>query len=272
MVNNKISKEELIAQVIKLNITLSRRPKKRDNSSLNYHAKKKFGSWNKLMQEAGFKVKFYQNINKIEFNEDFAYFLGLVITDGHIVYDRNKGKYKVGLYTSYPEEKEMLLKFIRFLFDYDAGVSSRMYGFNKRPNYEIRIASKNLVEFLVNKFEIFAGAKSLKVKVPKIIINSDDKRIKGAFLRGVIDGDGSILKKSIKIASGSKKFLLDIKKLLATMEINSSNVIRDNRITNTFAIRIGSRVMKKLYELLYFSKDTYHYPRKRMLWKTNIFK
>lgn len=272
MKNNTVSKKEIITQIHDLTAKLCRRPKKRDSSYLNYYAKKEFGSWNKLMQAAGFKVRFYQKIKCITFDEKFSYFMGLLATDGHIVYDKTKGKYKVAIYTSYPEEKEILLKLIHSLFDYKAGVSSRMYGFNKKPNYEIRIASRNLVEALVNKFGLLPGAKSLNITVPKCILNSADSKVKGAFLRGVIDGDGSVLTKSIKIASGSKSFLSGIKKMLDDLSICSGKIAVDNKLTNTLSIRIGLIGARKLHDFMFPSEDAYSYPRKKILWKTNIFK
>jgi len=53
----------------------------------------------------------YQKISSIDFNEDFAYSLGLLITDGHIVYNKIKKRYKSNLYTSYPKEKNMIRLF-----------------------------------------------------------------------------------------------------------------------------------------------------------------
>lgn len=166
----------------------------------------------------------------------------------------------------------MLLKLIRQLFGYNAGVSSRMYGFNKRSNYEIRINSKNLVKMLTSEFGLTAGAKSLSVVVPKQIRNTKDNKIKGAFLRGVIDGDGSILKGVIKIASGSVRLLEGIKKLLGDLGIHSGKVIKDNKKTSTVSIRIcGNENIIKLYKILYPENTCFYYARKRDIWKNNTF-
>jgi len=203
------------------------------------------------MKAAGYKVKFYQKIDSIKFNEDFAYFLGLLITDGHIYFNKNLKNYKVAIYTSYPEEKEMLLKLIKYLFNYNLPFTSRMYGFNKKPNYEIRIDSKYLAMVLINDYNIPSGAKSLTVLMPTKIMDSSTK-IKIAFLRGIIDGDGSISGNSVKIASGSKEFLQRLKKLLGSLTIFSGRVIKDNKNTNTFSIRICRKAdlikIKSIYD------------------------
>ena len=116
MVKKKISKQELINIVKSLYKNAGSIPQKRDDNNLNYYAKKVFGSWNKLIQAAGFDVKFYQKITCIRVDENFAYFIGLLVTDGHIVYDSTNKKYKANLYTSYPEEKNMIFNLIKNYF------------------------------------------------------------------------------------------------------------------------------------------------------------
>jgi len=167
MKNKKISKNELIRRVAVLERRLNRKPRKRDDNSLNYYARKILGSWNNLIKSVGYKIKVNQEIKSIKFNEGFAYFLGLLITDGHIVCNNDLKKYQLAIYTSYFEEKEMLLALIKELFDYKAGVSQRICGFNKRPNFEIRITSKNLVKTIIKDYNISAGPKSLNCVVPK---------------------------------------------------------------------------------------------------------
>jgi intein/homing endonuclease len=256
----KISKNELIRQVKDIAVKLKRRPQKRDDMILNYNARKYFGSWNNLMKSAGYKVRYYQKINSVKFDEDFAYFLGLLITDGHIHSNNITKRYKIAIYTSYNDEKKMIARLIKKLFNYNPGITSRMYGFNKRPNYEIRIASKNLVNILVSNYEIPSGAKSLIVCIPSIMFKSS-KNIKKSFIRGVIDGDGSIMKNNVKIASGSKLFLEGLKILLESISISSGNVIKDNKITNTYSIRISNKEGYLKVEEMY--NANYYYSRKK---------
>ena len=82
---------------------------------------------------------------------------------------------------------------------------------------------------------------------------------KELFLKGVIDGDGSITKWGIKITSGSTLFLEDLKQLLEDLEIHSGSIIVER--PTTFSIRIN-----KKKDLLRF-KDIYSkglsYPRKK---------
>jgi len=192
------------------------------------------------MEAAGYKIKLNQKVSSVTFNENFAYFLGLIITDGHIVYNSISKKYKVAIYTSFPDERDMIITLIKDLFNYTAIFSSRLYGFNKKPNYEIRINSKQLANILINDFDIPSGAKSLSVGIPSAITRGN-LRIKKSFLRGVIDGDGSIGRNTIKISSGSVNFLQGLKVLITELGIFSGTIVRDNRKTNTFSLRICCR-------------------------------
>ena len=158
------------------------------------------------MKAAGYEVRYYQKIESVKLNEDFAYFLGLLITDGHLQIDNEKKRYNTMLYTSYSEERVMIKKLIKELFGYKSPHRSRLYGFAKRINYEIRISSKYLSMALNKQFGVPYGEKSFFIEVPKIIAKGN-RLYKMAFLRGVIDGDGSIGKNSIKISSGSINFL-----------------------------------------------------------------
>lgn len=260
MINKKISKTELIKQVISLEHELNRKPMKRDNISLNYYARKLFGSWNNLMKAAGYEVRFYQKIDSIKFNGNFAYFLGLLITDGHIYYNKDLKCYKVAIYTSYFEEKEMLLKLIKDLFNYNAPVTSRMHGFNKRPNYEIRIDSKNLAVILINDFDIPSGAKSSKISIPKKIKNGPTQ-FKRDFLRGIIDGDGSLSKQSIRIYSECARYLLELKDLLKQLNVSSGSVRSSKKNTKVFVITISKH--QDLLKIKSIYNAEYCYKRKK---------
>lgn len=263
----KFDKNILIKDLRKLHRNLSRRPTRHDNNSLYQKSRKYFGSWNKMMENAGYKVKYYQ-YPKIpsKLTQDLSYFLGLIITDGHL---QNKSKYGIYLYTSYEEEKDMILNLIKGLFDYRAYLVFRKFGFNKRINIQIAINSKKLVNCLNKKFDIPTGNKSLIVRVPKIILNSNREN-KINFLRGVIDGDGHITQSSVHISSGSYLFLLDLKKLLFDIKIECNAKIEKRR--TCYVLHLNKTESKKLYYLCY-NNAKYFYPRKKeKLLRTNIFK
>ena len=133
-----------------------------------------------------------------------------------------------------------------------------MASFNKKPNYEIRICSKKLADILNKEWDVPLGAKSSIVRVSQKIMHGSNYS-KELFLKGVIDGDGSITKWGIKITSGSTLFLEDLKQLLEDLEIHSGSIIVER--PTTFSIRINKK--KDLLRL----KDIYSkgpsYPRKK---------
>lgn len=227
-----MNKSSLLHEIKNLDIKLNRKPTKRDSPRLNYFARKYFGTWNNTLKEAGFKVKKFQKpIIPEKLTPELSYFLGLLVTDGHIVFNKIGIKtYKILLFTSYEEEHNLISSLIKKIFDYIPSIRQKKYGFNKRYNYEIYISSKLLVEYFIKNFQIPAGAKSNIVRVPEIFFVAK-KSNTSAFLRGVIDGDGSVSSKSkcVRITSSSLKFLEDIKKLLLYVNILPGNIIKDKR-------------------------------------------
>ncbi len=258
MKNNAEYRKELIERLLVLEKQLGRKPKKRDNNSLYAASRRIFGSWNKLMEAAGYEVRFIQKIKSIKIDDDFYYFLGLLITDGHICRVLKTKDCKVAIYTSYPEERELIIQLIKKLFDYNAHFSSKFASFNKKPNYEIRICSKELVNVFIKNWGVPPGAKSGVVRISHKIKESD-LTSKQSFVRGIIDGDGSITKHGIKIASGSMLFLRDLKELLTSINIHCGSIIKERE--TTFTIRINRHSDVLMIKHIYSFGNSY--PRKK---------
>jgi len=261
---------KVIQEIKLLEQSLGRRPVKRDNNSLYNASREFFGTWNSAMKYAGFKVKTNQvPIMPEKLDDNLAYFLGLLITDGHIVISKKYKKYNILLFTSYEEEKEMILTLIRKLFNYNSYVRNRRLGWNKRINHEIHISAKDLVYLFNLKYEIRSGNKSLTIRVPDLIFNSSNEIIAN-FLRGVIDGDGSIKRDCITISSGSEKFLIDLKVLLDKLNLKSGVISKDR---TCYALNIGRVAgnLLKAYKIFY-AKAEFYYPRKKLSLKSNVFK
>ncbi|GEM_PF-3127572 len=258
---NQYSKQEIIQDVKELHQLLGRRPTKWDNERLNGLAKRCFGSWNSCMEESGYKVKWRQKVTLPEINNpSLYYFLGLVVTDGHVVLNKKEG-YRISIYSSYEDEIKMIKELIEYLFQYKPSIyRKKKYGFNKRINIEIMINSKILVFFLQEKFNIPAGDKSLTLTLPNLPL---DRSLRLAFLRGVIDGDGWINKDGIGICSGSQTFLEQLKSLCNNMGIVTSDVKQGN---TCYRFYVRKRESQVLCQLLYNSAD-YFYKRKQKTWK-----
>lgn len=257
-----MNKDDVIRKVRVLEKELGRRPTRYDSSRLYSQSRKFFGTWNKMMEEAGYIVKFRQAVNiPDDITPDFAYFIGLVITDGHIQDKELKSghAYKTMLFTSFVEEKDMLLVLIKSLFGYIAFTREKFYGFNKKINYEFHINPKNLVKYL-QSLGIPAGSKSFIARVPKEIMNANNV-IKSSFLRGVIDGDGTIKEESrqINVCSWSFGFLEDIEQLYDSFDIKPGRICSDS---GGYILRVSNHDgIRKIFKNCYYGTKFY-YPRK----------
>ena len=111
----------------------------------------------------------------------------------------------------------------------------------------------------------FMFRKAHMIKPPKI-----KEHLQRHYWRGVIDGDGSISKRNlVRINSGSRKFLLDVKNLLFSIGIQSGEIRKE---VTSFVLSISEKKnLTKLYNLLY-KEAQYYYPRKKLAWQNNIFK
>jgi intein/homing endonuclease len=266
MRKKKWDKQKLIIEIKRISQELDRKPKKRECSHIYASARNYFGTWNNAIESAGFEVKKFQKPKIPEkLTPELSYFIGLLATDGHIVIEKF-GSAKVMLFTSYPEEKEIILKLIRTLFNYNASIRTKKYGFNKKPNHEIYISSRNLANYFVG-LGIPSGSKSLTVRIPRVFFSAKKLNI-FSFIRGVIDGDGCIFTQSkcVRIASGSMGFLNDIKNLLQKIDINSGG-ISSQKNSNTKELHLSQKEnLRKLRDFLYTDAE-YFYPRKKESWK-----
>jgi len=263
----KWNKKDVIKRLKELERDIGRRPVKKDNSNLYALSRKYFGSWNNMMKEAGYVIKDFQDplIPSLK-SDDLYYFLGLVCTDGHIQFIKKGGKYKLMVYTSEKEEKEIIIKLINILFNYNAHFRARKTPLSRRPNYEIYITSKKVCEFL-NRLGVPYGAKSYTLIVPNILKNVSNDKF-WHFLRGIFDGDGSIIitKKVMifRIYSGSKKFTEGLQQIMETKGIYSSNIYKHK--DNVWVLVVNKREeIKKLYNYFY-RNALFFYPRKKNKW------
>ena len=224
------------------------------------------------MEAAGYEVKRFQEVSIPNKDKDLLfYFLGLISTDGHLLLDENNKKYKTMLFTSNEEEKEKIISLVNKLFDYKASIREKKYGYGKKINYEIYISSKKLCKFLNEKMGFPSGSKSLSLSIPQRILDSKKKKILH-YLRGVIDGDGSVIKtkkySALKIFSGSEKFIKEIKEIFDSLGFEGK-IFRERKRLWIFRIH-NKKHLRELYPLIYKNCGKFCYKRKRDIWKQYI--
>ncbi len=151
------------------------------------------------------KEKYFIKLPKF-LDESLAKFLSLVITEGHI---NNRGVRLSG------ETSWMVERIGEEIF----GLKSKVDKYRKDLR-TIELNSRALSEFLNDYFKIPKGKKSYIVKIPKQIFTSP-KSVKSSFLAGLIEGDGSIYRSSVRFYTASKGMAEDVTRLFASLGIQS---------------------------------------------------
>lgn len=153
-----------------------------------------------------------ENAQSIILDEKFAKWLGLVISDGHIM--------RSSASVVFSGNDENLIKEFETLTNDIFGLTCHRYAMRGKC-FDTRVHSTKLISLMFHSFGLSGGAKSLTVKLPKLIEKSRLSVI-GAFVAGVIEGDGHIDKNwRIRIASGSRDFSYALKNLLRMRGIRS---------------------------------------------------
>lgn len=178
---------------------------------------------------------------------EMSYILGIIFTDGTLCeFSRNRGKIVIEL----KEEDSDILYKIKNLLPCNSSIRIRIRNTNFAQNYTSVILSIYDLEFrnLMKEYGLAAGKKSDIINIPDKIIIED-------FLRGIIDGDGSLgisknnipfislITASEELKNGYLKF---INRLTGLKKISNRNT-RDN-IFNISVMRENAQVIvKKLY-------------------------
>jgi hypothetical protein len=177
-----------------------------------------------VIKLSGYKTGFDGLPNKL--TPTLAYFVGYFCGDGglndiHKTYAKTK-RFEHKLIIA--DEFEVQIKIIQGLF-------LNLFGFKPPIRYEriekgehtyyINPTSKAIYSFLVNVFELPSGSKYGKLKVPKIIMCSNNN-LKRWFIRGVFDADGDTRavekgftsQSRVKLRMKSNEFIKEMKSLL----------------------------------------------------------
>ncbi|MAG47200.1 hypothetical protein CL617_01220 [archaeon] len=117
---------------------------------------------------------------------ELAEICGIHAGDGHLRKDNTSYEISGSI-----EEKDYYDKCIIPLFKRNFNLNLKGKFFPTKGTYGFSVTDKSLNDKLV-RFGFPRGNKSLKVKVPKIILNSKNKNVRRSFLRGLFDTDGCI--------------------------------------------------------------------------------
>lgn len=177
--------------------------------------------------------------------EEKAYWLGFFMADGNMyIYEDGKMQFSIKIKDS---DYEHLVKFknaVKF-----SGKITRKYSTRKETKCyysEIKIYNKNFCNNLIKHGIV--PQKTGKEQMPKTVPND----LKQHFIRGFLDGDGTI-SKNVSMCCSKIDILQDIKDYLSTKEINTKIYSY-----NIYTINTTNKIMTyKLLKFLYKDANIY---------------
>ncbi len=190
-----------------------------------------------------------------------AYLAGVVAGDGHITKSLDEIKIVDGHQNKrWKKDTFLFLKSIDGLIKEKFGLTAFV---EEKDNYLVfRYASTLLCSILNHVYEIPAGRKSKKIRIPKIVKNGPHEHL---FWRGIVDTDGSIRKgsKLIRMTTTSKQLFLDFLDFCKRHNIHTFSrknkfaaygvVVAEESIAN-FARIVGSNHPRKRANLIEYLK------------------
>lgn len=200
-------------------------------------------------------MKRYNYNKEFFYNEtpELAYFLGFFMADGHLVWN-NGGRYELNIEIN-TKDIEILNKFVEWICP-GKPLMFRSRNINETICNVCRlyINDKTIVSILLEKYGILQN----KTGNEKLLFK-DRASLFSSFIRGLFDGDGSVLldgdRAYVDICSASLSLLEEIKKYFGYGNINKVNTIHSWKITNTGDV-------KKFIDFIY-TDDCFTLKRKK---------
>ena len=138
-------------------------------------------------------------------NEKLAFFVSAIIGDGHL----KKSKFQITIELTNKKLINYLSNICKELFNRKFNVLRVKLRKGKQQSYHMCMDSKSIHNFLNSVFEIPIGKKSHIVKIPRIILNSN-KKIKIAFLNGLLATEGGKRRRGFGLSTASEHLWKDL--------------------------------------------------------------
>ena len=201
-------------------------------------------------------IKYGNNLNffnKID-TEEKAYWLGFIYADGYVVEQKNKYAYRFGIELSIKDLNH--LQKLANIFNRKLSIkirSSQICQSKEIKNFE-------MVNLTINNKTVWTDLQQNGISIRKTlnpdltIFTKFEKKLLPHFIRGVFDGDGSIVKNSeMFILNGNKDFLIEVQKILVSelkLKLKFTKIFLDQG--NGYKLYYGGRLqIKKIYNWLY---------------------
>lgn len=178
---------------------------------------------------------------------DLAYLIGVMIGDGTIVspVKRKRGGYRWRiLITGERDHLEFFTNIVIGLFNYKPKIYKDP---RKRNTYSLVINSKVIHRYFTRVLGFKMGAKEEEYDIPKVVVSAKFFKY---FLAGMVDTDGCVTARAVKVNQQSRVFLSELKALshrLLGLTFRGPYLNRKTRNKKHWEIRIGALGERKLF-------------------------
>ena len=162
-----------------------------------------------------------------------AYLQGFIYGDGAVYSRKNVKDYTVDI----EQKNKKFVHIIQNLFKLEYGKEGRIT--THKGLWRLRIYSKQV-------FEEFAAIKRFPIKAFRNLSDSD----KILFISGLIDAEGNISRRRLRISNSNKELLTEIKNFLEKMGINCGKVYPNTKERRVWILGIYGKELRKLTKLL----------------------
>ncbi len=171
-------------------------------------------------------------------NEDLSFLIAAIIGDGHL----KKSKFQITIELTNKKLLEHIKKICFDLFKREFNIRDVKIRKGRKKTFVIGIDSKAIYNLIQEVFEVPAGKKSHIVKIPDFIKKSN-KKIKIAFLKGIMATEGGKRRRGFGLSTASEDLWRD---LIILFEEVGIPVFKDSWIYQKY---------KKKYYGLYFREE-----------------
>ncbi len=183
---------------------------------------------------------------------DLAEFIGIMLGDGNVYLNREKGVYQIKITNNSVTDKDYMLNFVKPLVEELFGVKASISFDKGRKGINLRVASMNLVSFLSSMGLVPGDKIKNSVSFPDWV-KADENFLKPC-IRGLFDTDGTVFHQSkyssrltIGFKNNNEKLLKDVRSGLVGLGFHPTKIIKN-------AIFIGRQnEVKRFLQTISFS-------------------
>src|SRR3989304_7384828 len=172
------------------------------------HSQKELNIISKTNKEIVTKAKYGPSkLTKIPLNlsRELVFLVGAIIGDGHL----KKDKFQISIELSNYKLIRNIQQICKSLFNREFNINKVKKRENKKQTFSLLMDSKSISRLFEKVFEIPNGKKSNIVWVP-FNIKKANKKIKIAFLKGIMETEGGKRRRGFGLSTASKRLWKDL--------------------------------------------------------------